>query len=111
MYKSIANYIQTLGIDIVEPLKITPNENQYIVVTTEYLTKWSEAKAIPNMKATTITKFIYNEIIVHHGCSQELLSDQGTSFCNSLVDAFCQLMNIKHQFASAYHSQTNGLTE
>jgi transposase InsO family protein len=63
------------------------------------------------MKATIIAKFIYDEIIVHHGCPQELLSNQGTSFCNSLVDALCQLMNIKHRLASAYHPQTNGLTE
>ncbi|CAG8737466.1 13340_t:CDS:1, partial [Cetraspora pellucida] len=53
-----------VGIDIVGPLKIIPNGNRYIVVATEYLTKWPEAKAIPDMKATTIAKFIYDEIIV-----------------------------------------------
>ena len=98
-------------IDIVRPLKVTSNNNRYIIVATEYLTKWPEAKAIPDMKATTVAKFIYDEIISRHGYPKELLSDQGTPFCNELVDSLCQLMGTKHRLASAYHPQTNGLTE
>ena len=138
LYKSIAEYIKTcdtcqcqgapksheelhpiqvglpfdrVGIDIVGPLPITPTGNRYIVVATEYLTKWPEAKALKDTKATTIAKFIYEEIICRHGCPKTLLSDQGTPFCNELVDSLCNLMNIKHQLSSAYHPQTNGLTE
>lgn len=100
-----------MGIDIVGPLTVTTNGNRYIVVATEYLTKWPEAKAIKDTKATTIAKFIYEEIICRHGCPKVLLSDQGTPFCNELVDSLCQLMNIRHRLSSAYHPQTNGLTE
>jgi len=32
------------GIDLIGPLQTTPNGNKYIVVATEYLTKWVEAK-------------------------------------------------------------------
>jgi hypothetical protein len=100
-----------VGIDIVGPLSITPTGNRYIVVATEYLTKWPEAKAIQDTKATTIAKFIYEEIICQHGCPKVLLSDQGTPFCNELVDSLCKLMTIRHQLSSVYHPQTNGLTE
>ena len=100
-----------VGIDIVGPLSITPTGNRYIVVATEYLTKWSEARAIQDTKATTIAKFIYEEIICRHGCPKVLLSDQGTPFCNELVDLLCKLMTIRHRLSSAYHPQTNGLTE
>src|SRR6185369_3132958 len=71
-----------MGIDIIGPMKRTAKGNRYIVVATEYLTKWVEARAISDMKATTIAKFIYEDIICRHRCPQELLSDQGTSFCN-----------------------------
>jgi hypothetical protein len=107
----VGQLFDRVGIDIVGPLSITPNGNRYIVVATEYLTKWPEAKALKDTKATTIAKFIYEEIICRHGCPKVLLSDQGTHFCNELVDSLCKLMTIKHRLSSAYHPQTNGLTE
>ena len=92
-----------MGIDIVGPMKRTAKGNRYIVVATEYLTKWVEARAISDMKATTIAKFIYEDIICRHGYPQELLSDQGTSFYNELIDALCTIIEIKHKLASAYY--------
>ena len=100
-----------VGIDIVGPLSITGQGNRYIVVATEYLTKWPEAKALKDTKATTIAKFIYEDIICRHGCPKVLLSDQGTPFVNELVDSLCKLMTMHHRLSAAYHPQTNGLTE
>ena len=65
-----------VGIDLVGPLPETRMGNKYIVVATEYLTKWPEAKAIPSKHAEIIMPFIYEEIICRHGCPKELLSDQ-----------------------------------
>ena len=42
-----------IGMDIVGPLPLTKRGNQYIVVATEYLTKWPEARALPDAKATS----------------------------------------------------------
>ncbi|CAG8771728.1 13614_t:CDS:1, partial [Gigaspora rosea] len=50
-------------------------------------------------------------IICRHGCPRTLLSDQGRSFCNEIVDALCEIMTIHHQLTAAYHPKTNGLTE
>jgi hypothetical protein len=108
---SVGNAFDRIGIDIVGPLEITDQGNRYIVVATEYLTKWPEARAIPDMTASTVAKFIYEDIICRHGCPKEILSDQGKSFCNELVDNLCKLLEIRHRLASPYHPQTNGLTE
>ncbi|CAG8651252.1 13824_t:CDS:1, partial [Gigaspora rosea] len=40
-----------IGIDIVSPLPNTPRGNRYIVVATDYMTKWPEARAIKNTNA------------------------------------------------------------
>jgi hypothetical protein len=77
----------------------------------DYFTKWPEAKAIPNMKAETVAKFIYEEIICRHGVPQEILSDRGTSFINKLIDALCQKYQTKHRLTSSYRPQTNGMVE
>ncbi|GET04035.1 uncharacterized protein LOC109147323 [Rhizophagus clarus] len=42
-----------IGMDIVGPLPKTKNGNMYIVVATEYLIKWPEARAISNAKASS----------------------------------------------------------
>jgi len=100
-----------VGIDLVGPLPPTKNGNRYIIVMTEYLTKWPEAKPIPSKTAETIAFHFYEEMICRHGCPKELLSDQGTEFCNQIVNSLCQLHGIRHTLSSAYHPQTNGLVE
>ena len=100
-----------IGIDLVGPLPETKQDNKYIIVATEYLTKWPEAKAIPSKYAEIIALFIYKEIICRHGCLREILSDQDTEFYNQIVNSMCNLFNVQHVLASAYHLQTNGLVE
>ena len=77
---------QRIGIDIVGPLPRTERDNRYIVVATEYLTKWPEAKALKEADAASVAEFIYNDIICRHGCPEIILSDRGTHFCNELVN-------------------------
>jgi hypothetical protein len=100
-----------LGMDIVGPLPATRNSNKYIVVATEYLTKWPEAQALPDAKAASVVSFFYEDIICRHGCPRELLTDQGTHFVNALLDALCDRLGVKHRLSTAYHPQTNGLVE
>ena len=100
-----------VGIDIVGPLPLTARGNKYIVVATEYLTKWPEARAIPAADAANVASFLFEDIICRHGCPRDLLSDQGSHFCNKVVDALCQNMNVRHKLSSTYHPQTNGLVE
>ena len=43
---------EQIGIDFVGPLKVSSKQNRYIIIATDYLTKWPEAKPIP--KATAL---------------------------------------------------------
>ncbi|CAG8825246.1 4692_t:CDS:1, partial [Racocetra persica] len=40
-------------IDYVGPLTRTVRDNKYIIIITDYLTKWPEAKAVPTANAKT----------------------------------------------------------
>jgi len=91
-----------VGIDIKGPLPITSDNNRYIIVAMDYFTKWPEAKAIANIKAETVAKFIYEEIICRHGTPEELLSDRGLSFMNQVVDQLCAKFQVKHRLTSPY---------
>ena len=64
-----------IGIDFVGPLPVTSRQNKYIIVATDYMTKWPEAKAVPKADAQTTVNFIYEEIICRHGCPYYLLTN------------------------------------
>jgi hypothetical protein len=100
-----------IGIDIKGPLPLTTKRNRYIVVAMDYFTKWPEAQAIPDAKAETVAKFVFESIICRHGVPKEILSDRGTSFNNALISELCNRYQTKHRLTSAYRPQSNGMVE
>ncbi|CAI2192336.1 6823_t:CDS:2, partial [Funneliformis geosporum] len=52
-----------VGLDIKGLLPVTKDENRYIIVTMDYFTKWPEARAIKDIKAKTVAKFLYEESV------------------------------------------------
>src|ERR1043165_479849 len=100
-----------IGIDIKGPLPRTEQGNRYIIVAMDYFTKWPEAKPVKNIRAETVAKFIFEEIICRHGVPKEILSDRGTSFVNQVIDKLCENYQTKHRLTSPYRPQTNGMVE
>src|SRR5437868_14270207 len=132
MYKDIKNYVQAcevcqkraktkrkeplypiqvggaferIRIDLVGPLTITKQNNHYIIVATDYLTRWSEAKAVPDAGAETLAKFIFEDIVCRHGVSQVILSDNRKNFASEIVKILCEKFLIKNTFTSPYNSK------
>jgi len=65
------------GFDFARPIKLAARYiiNQYIIITTNYTTKWVEAKALHDNTVKSITKFIYEQIITHFSCPTHFVSD------------------------------------
>ena len=72
-----------IGIDIVGPLPCTEHGNKYIIVVTDYFTKWPEAKASPTKEAGNVADFLF-DLFLRHGCPDIAISDQGREFCNKV---------------------------
>jgi len=100
-----------IGIDFVGPLRETDEGNKYLIVITDYVTKWVEAFPTKDAKATTVARILVDQIISRHGAPREILSDQGQAFLAKLVYQVCEYFRIKKLNTTAYHPQTNGLTE
>lgn len=101
----------TVAIDVVGPLPTTASKNKYIIVAIDHLTKWVEAKAIPNQSALTTATFILENIIYRHGCPQTLLTDNGTNFTSYIIPRLNSLMGIKGTLTTPYRPQANGMVE
>ena len=101
------------GIDFVGPIAPASRYGQkhYILVATDYVTKWAEAAATKNDNANTVATFLYENIITHFGCPKELVSDRGTHFINHTIAALTAKYEIKHRKTTPYHPRANGQTE
>ncbi|RWS19828.1 gag-pol fusion protein-like protein [Leptotrombidium deliense] len=85
--------------------------NKYIIVATDYLTKWVECRATPTCKSWEVSKFLIEQVFCCHGCPAKILSDRGTPFLSNIAKDVYEMMSTKHVKTTSYHPQTNGLTE
>lgn len=102
---------ETLGIDVLGPLRKTENGNKYIVVISDYLTKWPEAYPMKEAKTETIAKILVEEVFCRFGIPSRLLSDRGAAFLSDVMAEILKLLSVKKVNTSPYHPQTDGLVE
>src|ERR1700722_10021353 len=66
---------EALGIDVLGPLPVTTKHNKYILVITDYFTRWPIALPMKDQKALTIATLLVEEVFCVHGFPSTLLSD------------------------------------
>ena len=83
----------------------------WILVATEYFTKWAEA--VPLRKATggAVANFIKENIIIRFGVPHRIINDNGTPFVNSDVRKMLEFYQVKHHRSSPYYPQGNRQAE
>ena len=100
-----------LAVDVLGPFPPSSKGSRYIVVFSDYLTRWVEAFPVTSVEATVIARLLINEMISRHGSPRVLLSDRGTNFLSKVVAEVCKIFQIHKVNTSSYHPQTDGLVE
>ncbi|GFX10731.1 transposon Tf2-9 polyprotein [Trichonephila clavipes] len=100
-----------IGIDLLGRFPKSAHGNKWIIVCTDYSTQYAITKALPTAEVAEIAKFLLEEIVLRHGAPRIIITDRGAVFRSRLVSSLVDLCNIDHRFTTAYHPQTNGLTE
>ena len=103
--------MQIVATDILGPLPLTPNGNSYLLVASDYFTRWVEAYPIPNQEAVTIAQKLTSELFFRFSLPDQLHSDQGRQFESVLIAEICKLLQIHKSRTTAYHPQGDGLVE
>ncbi|UYV61570.1 K02A2.6-like, partial [Cordylochernes scorpioides] len=107
-----ANFpFERIGIDFVGPLPSTKNRKKWIIVLSDYYTRYAETRAVSEATVKEVSKFLVEDIFLRHGAPQYLISDRGSQFTSNLMKEVMKTCKIKHCFTTSYHPQTNGLTE
>ena len=91
------------GLDVMGPFKkVNQRRNKYIIVATDYVTKWTEAKALRDNNAKSITWFLFNQVITRFRFPLEIINDQGTHFMNEVIEHLTYNLMIKQRKSTPY---------
>lgn len=103
---------EVIGMDFLGPINPTSLEgNNYVLVMTDYFTKWVEVAALTDTTALTTCKVLMDKIVYRHGPPKIIITDQGTNFTAELFRELAKALGVNHRTTTAYHPQTNGHTE
>jgi hypothetical protein len=108
-YQAMA--ISRLGTRVYWPNQIhssSSKEHRFVLVATNYSTKWTKAIPLKNMTHKKVIRFNTEHIIYRFNISQTLTTDRETSFVSKKVHHFAELYKIKLLNSSPYYAQTNG---
>lgn len=83
----------------------------YILATTGYFSKWAEVVTLKEVKKENVADFIQVNIIYLFSIPRYIITDNGKSFDNMLMNKICDFFGFKQRKSSMYHVFANGLVE
>ena len=102
---------EQIAIDTSGPFSESYEGNRYIINVIDLFSGWPESFATKSKSAETVAQILIEHIIPRHACPRVIVSDNGTEFCNAVIDQISAFFNIKHIRTSVYHPQANGKCE
>jgi hypothetical protein len=101
--------IRGWGLDFIGQIHPSSSKGHcFMLVATDYFTKWTKVIPLNNMTHKEVIEFITEHIIHRFGFPQTLTTDQGTSFTSGQVREFADSYKIKLLNSSSYYAQANG---
>ncbi|XP_048881447.1 uncharacterized protein LOC125748837 [Brienomyrus brachyistius] len=101
---------EQLGMDVVGPLERSRAGNRFMLVITDYATRYPEVFALKTVKARTVATCLV-QLFSRVGFPRAIITDQGSNFMSKLLKQAYGLLGIKGIRTTPYHPQTDGLTE
>jgi hypothetical protein len=107
---SVNSPFQQWGLDIIGPINPSSSQQQkYIVIATDYFTRWSEAVVLRTVNTSQVIAFLNSNIITHFGIPDCLVFDNASYFSSLEMTEFTLEKGIKLKYSASYYPQGNGL--
>ena len=103
--------LDLVAIDILSGLPVKPDGLKYVLVVTDYFSKWTEAYALPDAEASACMQVLYNQFFARFGLPRQLHSDQRKNFESKLFAELCKLAGINKTRTIPFHPRSDGQTE
>ena len=90
-------------LDFVGPISPHSKQKAYILVCTDYMTKWVEDVALAKANDQAVIDFLYSEIFTYFGVPKEVVTDGGPQFTSHQFESLLRKYHVQHRVASPYH--------
>ena len=93
------------------PFPKAVGNKKYLLVCTDYFTKWVETEPLANIRNVDVKKFIWKNIVTRFGVPYVLISDNGFQFDSKTFRKYCYDLGIKNRYSTPAYPQENGQAE
>ena len=95
-------------LDIVGPFPKSVGNKKYLLVGTDYFTKWVEAEPLANIRDVNAKRFVWKNIVTRFGVLHMLISDNGLQFDSKMFRRYCGELGITNRYSTPAYPQGNG---
>uniref|UniRef100_A0A7N2LIP1 Integrase catalytic domain-containing protein n=1 Tax=Quercus lobata TaxID=97700 RepID=A0A7N2LIP1_QUELO len=99
------------GLDIVGPFPKAAGNKRYLLVRTDYFTKWVETEPLANIRDVNAKKFIWRNIVTRFEVLRNLISDNGLKFDSKAFRRYYCELGITNRYSTPTYPQGNGQAE
>jgi transposase InsO family protein len=103
--------LQRSSLDILGPLPRTESGNRYILLITDYFSKWVEAVALSDIEAATVARAFIDHFVTRFGVPAQIHTDQGKQFEAKLFQEMCAILGADKTRTTPYWPQSDGFVE
>ena len=93
------------------PFPKAVGNKKYLLVGTDYFTKWVEVEPLANIKDMDAKKFIWKNIVTRFGVPHVLILDNGLQFDSKMFRKYCGELGITNRYSTPTYPQWNGQAE
>ena len=88
------------GLDIVGPFPKAVGNKRYLIVRTDYFTKWVEAEPLANIRDVNAKKFIWRNIVTQFGVPYTLILDNDLQFDSKSFRRYYSDLGITNRYST-----------
>ena len=81
---------------------------KYLLVGTDYFTKWVEAEPLTNIRDVDAKRFVWKNIVTRFGVPHVLISDNSLQFYSKMFKRCCGELGITNRYSTPAYPQGNG---
>ena len=98
------------AMDLIGKIYPASSKGHFILVATDYFTKWVEEVPLKKAEHKDVIQFIKEHIIHRFGIPQSIITNQGTMFTGDEMTFFAKDYDIQLIRSTPFHAQENGQT-